>query len=1532
MANIGAIAKQLYAEIVLRDKTQEGADSARKNIESVGAAADKANKAVDRTSKATESAERAYERLQRRIDPLVRLQEKLERDERTLARAREQGVIAVSTYERNLAQLHAEYDRGVARAQKYADGQKAAAQAVNDNNEAVVRQQASLSSLANSTIEAGGNVAKFFAALVGLKIAQLEAVDNTKKWTVALGVLGRFIPIAGVLALGIALVKLGADGVKAIRSIIDSSVDLAKTQREAERQAVAAISSTGGAARRSIEDIRALASEIQNLTNIADEVTIRAGAQLLTFTNIRGENFDRALTIGADVAARLNRDPEQVALQLGKALNDPVRNLGALTESGIQFSDGQRNLIQSLAEVGEIATAQAIILKELENQFQGAAAAQREADGGAQALANSWGDLKEVLGERIIAQTADDTDRLAKAVADPVWKGFFGVIGDVTGAFKGFGISVKAALLEFGADTIRGAGIVIGAIADAAERAGSAFGRMISGNVSAFFAGIASAAAPVVSLINDIGAKIDEYAKKAADLYARLPAGVRSALSGGADILQDAAPGGLVFGPTLALAGAGRRSRLGPSDSFTLGDVASGIASGASADDLDARSRAALLESESIEKIAEHYEAAARQQQEYYEYAERHGAEALERRTAEQALLNEIDEITKGLPAAEAERVRQAKLTEASYKRQLDDLKKLNGEREKRIVEDVDRSRRAATGIASSTVGDINDQRRAFADAFERALEQYQPDLEQGRADIETAKAIAAFDQAMREKLDAANDSLGSIDRNTGDDGEARLIEKIGGLAESLIRPFDQVTAGLDQIDGTIRRVGGSLIDKIGGIATGAANIFSGAGEGISKIFGDGAAGLSKVLGSLGSIAGAAGQAAGLISSAVSLFQTLFGKTSDFTANAVFNPVTGDIAGTYADKGAQDNAKARDAFLKSLFGLTERVASVTGATVGNIAGTPANEAFLNTEFKSDRKTGEPYIVVGYQGPTGSPTGGGRFTDVEAALDEAVRLTIGALKGGNEALVAYAKLAASAGKSADEIFDGLDSIADALDVGDLPVDALQEKLDKLVSAFDGLDTSAGALGAAFEEAVDKLAANANADTQKALDAILNPQRAALADQIAALDARRAALENVNAEGGNVDLTLFDELARRQLLGGFNIDRRLAEGADPAAASIQALRETQRQELAALTSAVGRFGVTMEDVASLQRAQVFERRAFFEGLPEEDRLRLSGQADDFLDLSGQYELAVDRLLEQSDRLVEGFEERANELRDFIDRERAGVADYNRAIADIDRRFGQGDPAARVETLSGTVEDLRSRALVAEDTADRQFAREQLPQAVNDLIETAQKAGDASPLAQNAVAFGRAALVEVRNAREADATAAERSLAALEQSRDILEDIRDILASPELDAAALAERALSLPADYAERDTVVGLARTVIEIQEAQFEQNERITAALEALSPEDVGLTAPSAANDNPPSASPAAFTGAEAASPGASASASQGGAPTASAQDSDVVTGLYYIAKRLQAMEAQDKEFYSRQIRDNSKADNKLGLIANKQAI
>jgi hypothetical protein len=134
----------------------------------------------------------------------------------------------------------------------------------------------------------------------------------------------------------------------------------------------------------------------------------------LTFTNITGSEFKRAQKSIIDVTTRLYgaeasaESLRSTSIQLAKALNDPVSNLGALSRSGIQFSKSQKEIIKSLTESGNIVKAQQIILTELEKQYGGSSRAAAETfSGSLRQTANEFGDLREVIGKQFVPVLQD---------------------------------------------------------------------------------------------------------------------------------------------------------------------------------------------------------------------------------------------------------------------------------------------------------------------------------------------------------------------------------------------------------------------------------------------------------------------------------------------------------------------------------------------------------------------------------------------------------------------------------------------------------------------------------------------------------------------------------------------------------------------------------------------------------------------------------------------------------------------------------------------------------------------------------------------------------------------------------------------------------------------------------------------------------------------------------------------------------------------------------------------------------------------
>lgn len=197
------------------------------------------------------------------------------------------------------------------------------------------------------------------------------------------------------------------------------AVQLADIQMKAEAAVTQAIASTGAAAGLSADELFRMASGLQAVTTYGDEDILQnVTAPLLTFTKIAGPEFERAQTAILDMSTLLQMDLKSAAVQVGKALNDPIGGVTALSRAGVQFTEEQKAMIASLVETGEVAAAQGIILEELETQFQGqAAAAARTPLGQWKQLSNAIGDVKEQLGAEIVPFLEPLVAKVKEAVA-----------------------------------------------------------------------------------------------------------------------------------------------------------------------------------------------------------------------------------------------------------------------------------------------------------------------------------------------------------------------------------------------------------------------------------------------------------------------------------------------------------------------------------------------------------------------------------------------------------------------------------------------------------------------------------------------------------------------------------------------------------------------------------------------------------------------------------------------------------------------------------------------------------------------------------------------------------------------------------------------------------------------------------------------------------------------------------------------------------------------------------------------------------
>lgn len=183
---------------------------------------------------------------------------------------------------------------------------------------------------------------------------------------------------------------------------LDSLSDAAGVQEKAVSKVEAVLKSTGYAAGYSSVGIQKMASSLQEVTTYGDEAILNMQSMLLTFKGIQGEAFEKTTELALDLSAAFDQDLKSSAMQLGKALEDPATGLTALRRIGVSFTEQQKEMIQAMQEGGDIAGAQAEILKVLEGQVGGVARAMANTNFGIKdALQNEIGDIKEIAGKAL---------------------------------------------------------------------------------------------------------------------------------------------------------------------------------------------------------------------------------------------------------------------------------------------------------------------------------------------------------------------------------------------------------------------------------------------------------------------------------------------------------------------------------------------------------------------------------------------------------------------------------------------------------------------------------------------------------------------------------------------------------------------------------------------------------------------------------------------------------------------------------------------------------------------------------------------------------------------------------------------------------------------------------------------------------------------------------------------------------------------------------------------------------------------------
>jgi hypothetical protein len=258
--------------------------------------------------------------------------------------------------------------------------------------------------------------------------------------------------VGRVAATGLAI------GVGAGAIALGKMVGEARESERVGKLTEAVIKSTGGAAKVTAEQVGALATAVSNKTGMDDEAIQSGTNMLLTFKNIKNEvdgeftgALNRATYAAADLSAAGFGSITGSSKMLGKALNDPIAGISALSRAGVTFTQQQKDQITAMTEAGDVAGAQGLILAEVEGQVGGAAAATAT---NTQRMKNSIGNLGESIGSGLlptIERFAGGATLAITGVTSAFTEGGLGGAVDYIGQKIGAAVPViKAKLLEWG--------------------------------------------------------------------------------------------------------------------------------------------------------------------------------------------------------------------------------------------------------------------------------------------------------------------------------------------------------------------------------------------------------------------------------------------------------------------------------------------------------------------------------------------------------------------------------------------------------------------------------------------------------------------------------------------------------------------------------------------------------------------------------------------------------------------------------------------------------------------------------------------------------------------------------------------------------------------------------------------------------------------------------------------------------------------------------------------------------------------------
>ena len=252
---------------------------------------------------------------------------------------------------------------------------------------------------ATAKVKALGNKVKAVGKMVATPVVKVVT-----KGAEALSAIGKgFAKLGKIAAIGVGAVA--AAGAAGLTALFSGSTEAAKAQIEAETKLEAVLGNVksiqaqgAGAAAQAKQNLMGVASSLQQIGVIGDEVTLAGMQQLATF-QLSDKEITKLAGGMTDLLAQqkgLNATQED-AVGIGNMIGKVMQGqTSALSRVGITFDEAQEKALK----MGTAEERAAVLAEILQQNVGGVNKALAETDQGKiQQMNNAWGDMKEEVGK-----------------------------------------------------------------------------------------------------------------------------------------------------------------------------------------------------------------------------------------------------------------------------------------------------------------------------------------------------------------------------------------------------------------------------------------------------------------------------------------------------------------------------------------------------------------------------------------------------------------------------------------------------------------------------------------------------------------------------------------------------------------------------------------------------------------------------------------------------------------------------------------------------------------------------------------------------------------------------------------------------------------------------------------------------------------------------------------------------------------------------------------------------------------------------